>query len=79
MVRLKNIKVNDFCATCDAFVEDCDTPVFLKYDYKNQRLNDYKLPQGYEYCSSHIKHAQNYLETIINKENVPNDYTIMWY
>lgn len=79
MVRLKNLKVTDLFATCDAYVEDCDTPVFLKFDYKSKKLDNYTLPQGYEYCSSHIKYVQNYLEKIKSIENVPSEHTIMWY
>ena len=79
MIKLKEIKRNSEIITCKAYVEDCEEAISLSFDISASTLKDVTLPQGYDWCDSHIFHAKDYLMEIASKETIPNNHTIMWY
>ena len=78
MVILKNIKRISDGITCDAFVEDAKAPVFLSLS-RDGMFRSGSLPDGYEYCTTHITKAKWYLTSIMDAECIPENWTIMWY
>lgn len=78
MIALKNIKANREKITCEAYVEDCHTPISLSFDRLKKRMDAVQLPDGYEWCTSHIHHAEKYFYTA-EKSELPQERTIMWY
>lgn len=79
MIKLTKITRNDNIISCQAFVEDCDTCFTISLNETTSELEDYRLPQGYEWCASHIAHAKRYLKTLIGKSIISDEHTIMWY
>lgn len=78
MIKLKEIKRNSGFITCKAYVEDCKEAISLSFDISASMLNKVSLPQGYDWCTSHILHAKDYLMEIASKETIPDNHTIMW-
>lgn len=78
MIRLQNIKKHDSVISCEAFFEDCEEAVELRYSVKEQRLRDFRLPEGYEWCDAHVGFVRRYFESFGNEEP-PEQMTIMWY
>lgn len=79
MVKLKDIKRIDNIIMCKAFVEDCDIPIQLFLNEDNAELSNYDLPNGYEWCVSHILHARKYLRSLIGQPITETQRNIMWY
>lgn len=79
MIKLKEIKRNSGTITCKAYVEDCKEAISLSFDISTSMIKDVPLPQGYDWCDSHISHAKDYLMEIASKETIPDNHTIMWY
>lgn len=79
MIKLKNIVRNEDKIVCEAYIEDCSTPVNLCYDRKNKEFDNCELPNGYEWCKSHIHHAEIFLRSVENEHDIPRERTIMWY
>ena len=79
MVRLINIKRNDGLISCNAIVEDCKKPVALSLDERTGQLRKADLPEGYEYCTTHIGFAERYLKSLAGENSIPESKTIMWY
>lgn len=77
MIALKNIKANRDKITCVAYVEDCHTPISLSFDRQKKKIDSFQLPAGYEWCTSHIHHAEKYFCTA-GKNELPQERTIMW-
>ena len=78
VITLKNIKVSDKEIVCDAYVEDCHTPVSLCFDRNKRKCEPYQLPDGYEWCKSHVHHAEKYFCTVENAE-ISRERVILWY
>ena len=79
MVKLKNIRRTNGFIVCEAFVEDCTESIELKLNETSAELDDYNLPDGYDWCISHVTHARKFLRTLIGKPNESTQRTIMWY
>ena len=79
MIKLSNIVKSKSEISCLAEVEDCSSPFELIYDINDDTLNRYQLPNGYEWCESHVSHALSYLRSLKNKTDIPNEKIIMWY
>ena len=77
MINLKNIRKVDGNILCDAFPEDCGVPVPLVLNVKNETVSPYTLPDGYEWCMSHIEHAKRFLLSVSDK--LPKEFLLMWY
>lgn len=78
MIALKNIKANREKITCEAYVEDCRTPILLSFDRAKNKMDSFQLPNGYAWCASHIHHAEKYF-CAADKSELPQERTIMWY
>lgn len=79
MIKLENIQKHNDIISCNAFLEDSVTAVVLKYNTSKDEFETFSLPKGYEWCSSHITHARQYLKTLNDKADVPKERLIMWY
>lgn len=80
MIQLQNIKKNNGTIECDIVPEDSKIPGKLSFDCDTKKVTKYILPNGYEYCESHIAHASAYLSHILESgEVLPETKTIMWY
>ena len=75
-ITATNISV-DKEIVCDAYVEDCHTPVFLCFDRNKRKCEPYQLSDGYEWCKSHIHHAEKYFCTVENAE-ISRERVILW-
>lgn len=79
MIKLTQINKFDNCITCLAYVEDCKTPIELVYRIDRKEMCPYHLPDGYEYCTSHIGMARSYFRDKFADEGCPEERLIMWY
>lgn len=79
MIHLNKIMKEKNNITCTMFVEDCKQGVQLSLNITTQELKEISLPQGYEWCTTHIWHAKKYLISLIGENSVPENRTIMWY
>ena len=79
MIRLKNIRKENDKIMCDAFIEDSPNSVKLVLDISSGEMNDYILPEGYEWCHKHIIHARNALISMIRNNNIAPEKLVMWY
>ena len=79
MIRLKNITKNKNIITCDVYVEDCKEPVLIILDTGGKKLQNYELPERYEWCHSHINHAKRNLLEMDRENKLVNETTVMWY
>lgn len=79
MVKLEQIKRDGYDITCAVFVEDCKEPVQLTYSILDETVQHDPLPEGYEYCTSHIGHAQRALERMVKEGYIEPRTTVMWY
>ena len=76
MIQLKNIRKAADRILCDAFVEDCKIPVSLELDPEKEEFREVRLPDGYEWCKTHIRQAKWYLLSV--KNDLPRERLIMW-
>lgn len=78
MVKLRNIRRTNGYILCDAFVEDCQEPTRLALNETSAELDDYALPNGYEWCDYHIAYAKRYLQNLIGKNIETSTRNIVW-
>ena len=82
MLDLRNqkgsIRKDNSIIACEAFLEDCEEPVNLRYSIEKGAFLPFQFPKGYEYCKMHIRHARQYFESL-GDEEPPEQMTIMWY
>ena len=76
MIQLKNIRKSSNRIFCEAFLEDCATPVSLELDPEKEEFREVRLPDGYEWCKAHIRQAKWYL--LSAKNDLPHERLIMW-
>ena len=79
MIRLRNIHRDNGKIICDAFVEDSNEVIKLAFDESTEKLQQYSLPAGYEWCDSHIAYAVRFFRSIIGKPIESDERNIMWY
>ena len=79
MIRLTEIARNNGYITCVAYIEDSITGVDLSFDESKEEFGNYNMPEGYEWCVSHINHVKKYFSSLIGKRIEVTDKTIMWY
>lgn len=79
MIKLMEIKKNDNAVTCNAFIEDCNVAIPIVYDLNSRELSHGDIPEGYTWCSNHMKHARVRLEAMIREKTFPETVTVMWY
>ena len=78
MIRLENIRIDGDSIVCDAFLEDCKTPIQLSVKKEETNNSSPMLPSGYEWCRSYVKTAERYLKTLFNEKTMPIQKTIYW-
>jgi len=78
MVRLKNIAIKNGNVECDFSPEDCLKSGRLVVDIQTKEVVNCTLPDGYEWCLNHVRHAVDYLCNI-TPDNMPNEKCIMWH
>lgn len=81
MVKLKNIKIDGNTVKCDIFPEDSEERGLLEVDISENKIINYVLPTGYEWCENHLAHAKRYIVECfrdIQATPIP-EKTIMWY
>ncbi|MBP5433863.1 hypothetical protein [Ruminococcus sp.] len=79
MIKLTGIARNNNHITCTAYLEDSEQGMSLSFNEKTSDFEDCVLPQGYEWCISHINHAKKYLKSLIGKNISATEKLIMWY
>ena len=78
MIKLKNVNKHNDTIQCDAYIEDSIEAVPLKLNLSTGMFDEYSLPRGYEWCSSHIAHARMVLIDMAKNENITSERLIMW-
>lgn len=76
MVVLKNIIKNNDYLECDIFPEDSKLPGHIVIS--DEEIIAYSLPDGYEYCLNHVRHAFKRLKEEINKNQFDNSISVIW-
>lgn len=79
MVKLENISRKGNTITCDVFVEDCKEAVSLVLHTTDGAIEAGTLPEGYEWCGTHLWKAKNALKEIAETNLDEKRRTIMWY
>ena len=76
MLRMEDITKSNGIIRCLLFLEDSKEGCDLEYDVKTGR-RECELPNGYEYCKTHIAVACSYLKK--NQAALPKSKVLMWY
>lgn len=79
MVKLREIEQNNERITCVAFVEDCEQPIDIEFNTKDETIRSSPLPEGYEWCTSHIAHVRRTLKRMADENSFVSHTTVMWY
>ena len=79
MVKLKSIKKNNSLIECDIFPGDSLKSGHIVVDIVSAEVQEYSLPEGYEWCINHINHAKNKLIELSTENNIPKEKLVMWY
>ena len=78
MVKLKNLRKNDSIGICDIIPEDSSSSGYIVVDLVTEEVKEYSLPVGYEWCVKHAYHAAKNLVSLLNENNIPKEYLVMW-
>ena len=78
MVRLRNIKKNDYIIESDILTEDSQKLGHVIVDIKSGELKEFDLPEGYEWCTNHVNHAKDKLIEMSKQNSFPEEKLIMW-
>lgn len=78
MVKLKNIKRIDNIGTCDIIPEDSKKSGQITVNLSSEELENFRLPEGYEWCEKHVYHAARNLINLLKDEKIPKEYLVMW-
>lgn len=81
MIKLKNIWIDGNVVKCDIFPEESSQSGYIEVDMLENKIVDYSLPMGYEWCKNHLQHAKRFIvENFTDIRDLPiKDKTIMWY
>ena len=79
MVKLREIERNNESIICIAFVEDCEEPINIEFKLKDETIHSSPLPEGYEWCTSHIVHVRRALKHMADENALVSHTTVMWY
>ncbi len=79
MVRLKNIKKSDSVIECDILPEDSKQAGHITVSIDSDSIQEYSLPEGYEWCRNHAEHAKVELLKLLSEKNMPDEKLVMWY
>ena len=79
MVKLKNIKKTSSLIECDIIPEDSSQSGHIVVDFISEKIKEYSLPDGYEWCRNYVTHAKNKLIEISAQDNISDEKLVMWY
>jgi len=79
MVNLINIQKRESIIECDILPEDSIEYGHIIVDLSSEKVLQYKLPPGYEWCTNHIAHARIVLLRLSEDSKIPNEKLVMWY
>ncbi|WP_334160370.1 hypothetical protein [Muricomes intestini] len=79
MVRLKNLEKSNITVECDIIPEDSKQLGHIVVNLDSGELENYSLPEGYEWCRNHVHHAQMALYELAKEKNMPDEKLLMWY
>lgn len=79
MVRLRNLKKSDEIGECDIIPEDSKQAGHITVNLNSEKLEEFSLPEGYEWCENHVYHAARNLVTLLKGDDIPEEYLVMWY
>lgn len=81
MIELKNIKIDGNIVKCEIYPEDSRTSGHIEVDVSEDKIIDFTLPPGYEWCKNHLEHAKRFIvKHFCHIRDIPiHDKTLMWY
>lgn len=77
MIRLMQIKKSNNVITCQARLEDSRDAMSLTYHISTRDFDAFLLPEGFEWCRTHIAMARRFFEQLGNADP-PKEKVIMW-
>ena len=51
----------------------------ITVNLNSEKLEEFSLPEGYEWCENHVYHAARNLVTLLKGDDIPEEYLVMWY
>ncbi len=78
MLKLKKITKNNNVISCELFPEDSEKAGFLHYDVKNDKVIEFAMPKGYEWCETYIAQALQFFRNA-EKSKLPNEKVLIWF
>ena len=78
MIRLRSAKREGDRIVCLGYVEDCKVPVHIAVKLNGESESG-ELPEGYEYCTSHIRQGERYLLKREKEGTLSDNMLVMWY
>lgn len=78
MIKLLNIKKNNSIIECDIVPEDSIVSGHMIVDTSLNMIKSYYLPDGYEWCTSHVDHAKEVMIRMSKNTDIPKEKLIMW-
>ena len=81
MIELKNIVIDENVVKCEIYPEDSKTSGYVEVDVLKNKIINYALPLGYEWCKNHLEHAKRYIVKNFKEiKMVPlSGKVLMWY
>ena len=61
------------------FPEDAIESGEISVNICTRKINSFKLPTGYEWCTNHVHHAARVLIEMADLPELPTEKTVMWY
>ena len=78
MLKLKNIKSDNCIISCDIYPEDSTEAGYMRYDLKKDKVLQFDLPKGYEWCERDSAQAVQYFRNT-DITNLPKEKTLIWF
>lgn len=79
MIELRRIRKNENTIESDIYPEDSTISGHIVVDLSDEKIKEYYLPDGYDYCKEHITMARNRLIKLSKANEMPDKDIIMWY
>lgn len=79
MIRLKNIERKNNLVECNIIPEDSKAEGRLVVDLVKKDIASYTLPEGYEDCYGHVRHAVRAILQDAKEGSLPKERLVMWY
>jgi len=80
MIKLKNIVMENNAVKSEIVPEDSKMSGTIEINLLENKIVNFALPIGYEWCKNHLYHAKRVLiELSRTKTEIPKEKLIMWY